>query len=194
MISFKEEGHSIAVGVARKFQRRAPWIPFDDLYQEAWIGLLGAKKYNESKGSRRSYLYRAASNRVSDHICAFRLTMSGGNFRAIDVLAEIKSSGPEKLDTAVSPTEPPDILLENAQEEKKREARIKQEVKKIRKIILKHCDNDKQKASLLERFITKECKAKEIAELLGVEINRIYETTRAIKRKANNAPNRAKEI
>ena len=85
-----EEGHKIAIQVASKFQRRCYWILSDDLYQEAWAGMLNADGYNPDKGDRRKYLWGAAANSCSDFICKYRLPVSG-YFKIIDKLAELHS-------------------------------------------------------------------------------------------------------
>ena len=116
-VSFKE-GHSIAEGVARKFQRYCSWVPFDDLYQEAWIGILTAKQYDEAKGkNKKGYLYGAAFNRVSVHVCSFRLVLSGGRFRVKDKLAMMRPEKPEKIYEIIDPTTPEEILIKKEEQE-----------------------------------------------------------------------------
>ena len=144
IVSFKE-GHGIAEGVARKFQGYSK-VPFDDLYQEAWIGILTAKKYDETKGkNKKGYLYGAAFNRVSVHVCSFRLVLSGGYFRVKDKLAMMRPEKPEKIYDLIDPV---------------------------------------KMATLLH---SGQFRAREIAELLGIEITKVYSLTKATKKNIKNS-------
>jgi len=175
LVSFKE-GHSIAETVAKKFQRYCPTIPYEDLYQEAWIGILTAKKYDETKGkNKKGYLYGAAFNKVSVHVCSFRLVLSGGHFRVKDKLAMMRPEKPEKIYEILDPTTPEEILIK------------KEESEKIQKEIEKDCGLDAVKAKLVTLLISGEFRAREIAELLGIEINKIYRLTKEAKKNIKNS-------
>ena len=169
IVSFKE-GHGIAEGVARKFQRYSK-VPFDDLYQEAWIGILTAKKYDETKGkNKKGYLYGAAFNRVSVHVCSFRLVLSGGYFRVKDKLAMMRPEKPEKIYDLIDPTTPEEILIKKEEQE---------EIEKFAALSLRV-----KMATLLH---SGQFRAREIAELLGIEITKVYSLTKATKKNIKNS-------
>jgi RNA polymerase sigma factor (sigma-70 family) len=175
LVSFKE-GHSIAETVARKFQRYCSWVPFDDLYQEAWIGILTAKKYDETiSKNKKGYLYGAAFNKVSVHVCSFRLVLSGGHFRVKDKLAMMRPEKPEKIYEILDQNTPEEILIK------------KEESERVQKEIAKDCGINAVKAKLVTLLISGEFRAREIAELLGIEVNKVYRLTKEAKENIKNS-------
>lgn len=57
----QEELDKIAIAVASAYKKRNPRIAFDDLYQDAWIGILLAKRSHDPKrGAFAPYARRAA--------------------------------------------------------------------------------------------------------------------------------------
>jgi RNA polymerase sigma factor (sigma-70 family) len=167
-----KDGHAVAETAARKYKKKCPWMNYDELYQEAWVGILSANKYDPSKGPLKGYLYTAAKNRVSDYVCKFSSSLSGGTFNSMEDIAKVKPVSPDKIVEVKSNTSTPEELLCSEQVSAVIEDRI-----------LKHCAFDKEKAKWIKLLLLSEYKSKSLAEELKIEVNKLYELMKSVKAK-----------
>ena len=101
MIDYRQ-GHKIAEATARAVVKARPWMNFDEMYQEAWIGILSAKNYDATKGiALRTYLSGAARMRCNEVVNKTTSILSGGRFRTIEKISAVVRETPESMDSFV---------------------------------------------------------------------------------------------
>jgi len=169
-VTFKE-GHRIAMFAAKKYHKKCPWLKVDDLYQEAWVGILSVKDKCNNGQNVNGFLYRTARNRIIGYVCSFRNTFSGGSFRALEIITLMQQEKAGKIDTLEAGQTPEDILSQ------------KQKAQEAHEAIKKRCGFSTTKARLAALLISGEYKTRELAEILGVEVQSLYDLERKAKSK-----------
>jgi DNA-directed RNA polymerase specialized sigma24 family protein len=164
------EGGRIARQVAAKLHSRNPSVPKCDLEQEAWVGMLCACNFDEAIGSSKSaYLFRAAYIRALDHACAFKITLSGGSYRNREKLTKMRREEPEKISTIPTATTPESIMLKETRK------------KEVAAAANKACGQGTISTSVMLLLIAGEYRAREVADMLGLDIEIVYTQTRKAK-------------
>lgn len=105
----------VAVRVANKWVARHRWLQFDDLFAEAWAGvLLGARCYDPERGPLVNHLFRHAANAANAFALKYirgglvgvsRGAQSGfpSRARAIETVRPTRTEMPPETPCAVTP-------------------------------------------------------------------------------------------
>ena len=168
-----KDGHTIAESVARKFSVRCPSISFDDLYQQAWVGILSAANYDSAKAKSglRGYLYKAAYFCVAQY-CSEKKTLFGG----------IHAHNYKKITADVNnPLDIDDQQLEADNRSQERRLELEEAQKSIIRFIMRLCAINKTKAKLYTLVLAGELKSRELADMMSVDVQKVYATTKQIK-------------
>jgi len=169
-VSFKQ-GHKIAECIAREYLPRNPKHSFDDLYQEAWIGILGANKQDETLGSLETYLTNAARNAVMNFVFKNMSGMSGTNYRNREKVAVMKQEKPAKI-----------LDLETEQIDAESLVQSKQACAQVNNA-LSTLGYDRAKVKWISAILLGEYRAREVAEAIGVDVAKVYQTMKDVKQR-----------
>ena len=168
------EAHKIASILSYKFHKSCPWISKDDFYQETWVAMLRATKtYDGTKGSLESYLYNYAWTKLCDYVAAFRIPITG-YYKILSkmLLLEIVQTG------QISDKEnsnPETIVI------------INQALNTILGELTSKLKLSDEKSKLMLMLLGGEYRAREVAEIMEVDVSRVYEIKRYIKEKLINS-------
>ena len=164
-----DEGSRIAEAAAKKFKQKFSWVPFEDLKQEAWIGMLTAKNFDAKKGRRDQYFFRAACHRLRRYTIKNRLPLSGMHYEALE---KLKTLSTISLEDAKLLADTPDPLALTE---------LRERIRKIRAVLSEILHDDIDEAIAL---LTGETRARDIEG----DTAKIYRRTRRNKTRLAKSP------
>ena len=167
----------IAEAAARKGRSLCTTFSFDELYQQAWVGILSASKYDENKATSgvEGYLYKAAYFSVSKYLYKMRPAVSGINYKNYKDAEKVSGYDPENTKDITTV----EVGTKNKNQEE--EVNSKSVENKVTAFIMKMVNLDVAKAKLYSMLLAGELKSSELAKMLSVDVSKVYATTKQIK-------------
>ncbi len=184
-----KDGHPIAEAAARKGRSLCTKFSFDELYQQAWVGILSAGKYDEAKATSgiEGYLYKAAFFSVSKYLYQTRTAVSGINHKNYKDAEKTSGYDPENTKDITT------VDVGSVNKNQEEEVNAKSVETKVTGFIMRMFNLDVAKAKLYSMLLAGELKSSELAGMLSVDVSKVYATTKQIKNGIENS-RKMKEI